>query len=328
MKRLLTIVCTAAVALYASSGWLQAAGEEPPVVYPLAIFPFGERGPEVEDLGGKVSDLLFAKLVVRDSLFLVDRAELQKILQEQELSAAGLTDPEQSNQVGRLTGARVLVTGSVFQVGNSVYAVARLIGTETSRVVGASAKGKSTEELDAVVDRLADDVAAKLAENGAKLMPAVREPVDVLAVLKEQLGDRPRPSVWIEVSERHLGQPALDPAVETELGRLCTELGFTVVDRQQGNKASADVLLVGEAFSQFAARHGNFVSVKSRLELKAVERETGKVMAVERQTIVSVDLAELIAAKTGLQDAGQAVASRLLPRVVGVPEAPKGKKQK
>jgi TolB-like protein len=299
-----------------------------PTVYPLALFPFEERGGEVEDLGGKVTDLLFANLLARETVVLVERAELKRILAEQELSAAGLTDPEASTEVGRLTGARVLVTGSVFQVNDTVYVVAKLIGTETSRVIGASAKGKATDALDQVVTRLAEEVADKLESQGPKLMPAPREDADIVAELKRKLGDRPRPAVWIEVTERHLGQPAVDPAAQTELAKLCTELGFRVIDRERGTKTDADVLLIGEAFSQFATRHGNFVSVKSRLELKAVNRESGELLGVDRQTTVSVDLAELIAAKTGLQQSAATLASRLLPKVVGVPEAPAKKSKK
>ncbi|MBI2477305.1 MAG: hypothetical protein HYV60_01235 [Planctomycetia bacterium] len=56
--------------------------------------------------------------------------------------------------------------------------------------------------------------------------------------------------------------------------------------------------------------------MKARLELKALDRETGKVLAVDRQVAVSVDLAEQIAGKTALQDAAASIAGRLLPKIV------------
>ena len=61
--------------------------------------------------------------------------------------------------------------------------------------------------------------------------------------------------------------------------------------------------VTGEAFSEFAGRHGDLVSVKARVEVKAVDRKTGKVLAVDRQTAVAVDLAEQVAGKTALQEA-------------------------
>ena len=41
-----------------------------------------------------------------------------------------------------------IVTGSVVVVDDSLYLVAKVIGTETSRVLGASSKGKADDDLD------------------------------------------------------------------------------------------------------------------------------------------------------------------------------------
>src|SRR5438128_116981 len=60
-----------------------------PVVYPAAIFAFEERGAGAKEMGAKVSDILFAKLVDRDELHLVDREELKKTLAELELNLSG-----------------------------------------------------------------------------------------------------------------------------------------------------------------------------------------------------------------------------------------------
>ena len=103
----------------------------------MALFPFEERGFAAKDYGAKVSDLLFAKLVVRPELFLVDRNDLKKTLQELELNLSGVVKAGDATRVGQLTGAKILVSGSVVQVDKKLYLVARIIGTETSRVVGA-----------------------------------------------------------------------------------------------------------------------------------------------------------------------------------------------
>ena len=104
--------------------------------------------------------------------------------------------------------------------------------------------------------------------------------------------------------------------METELANICNEVGFKVIDRQNGTKGDADILLIGSGFSQFAARHGNFNSVKARVELKAIDRKTGRVLASDRQTAVNVDLAELVASKAALQDATARLACRVLPAML------------
>lgn len=293
-------------------------------VYPVAIFPFAERGRDAEELGNKVTDLLFANLVTNPDMYLVEREDIDKLFTEQELNRSGLINPAQATQIGNLTGAKILVTGSVLVVGDKLYVVAKIIGTETSRVLGASVKGKVDDELDGLVDELAKNVSKTITGRAKDLVarPVTKE--DRLAALVKSMGKGQRPSILIDISERHVGQTTYDPAAETELMLFCKELGFEVIDRKEGSRKDADVVLTGEGFSQFASRHGNLVSVKVRLEVKALEQKTGKVIAVDRHTSVSVDLAEHIAAKSALQDAAVSIAERLLPKLAGG----KGKERK
>ncbi|MCA9258581.1 MAG: hypothetical protein KDA61_05255, partial [Planctomycetales bacterium] len=118
------------------------------IEHPIAVLPFRERGKEVEEMGGQVADLVYARLVVDPTLTLVDREDLDKSLDEAELNLSGVVHPGQAIAIGQLTGAQLLVTGSVFQIDNSVYLVAKVIGSETSRVLGASVKGRAGDELD------------------------------------------------------------------------------------------------------------------------------------------------------------------------------------
>jgi hypothetical protein len=63
-----------------------------------------------------------------------------------------------------------------------------------------------------------------------------------LAALKKAIGNKKRPSVYIDIPELHVGQATIDPAAETELSLFCTELGFKVIDPDEGEKSDADVL--------------------------------------------------------------------------------------
>lgn len=285
-------------------------------VYPVAILPFQERGRDAAQLGPQVTDLLFAKLVVNPDMYLVEREEITKLFEEKELNLSGLVNPAEAIQVGYLTGAKIIITGSVLVAGDSQYLVAKVIGTETSRVLGASSKGRVGDDLDAMVEELAEGVAKTISEQADKLVAKPVTQKDRISELQMALGKGKRPSVWIDVVERHIGQATIDPAAETELALICKELGFEVIDRKAGNRNDADIALIGEGFSQFAARHGNLTSVKARLELKALDSESGRVIAIDRQVSVPVDLAEQIAGKTALQEAAATIASRLLPKIV------------
>ncbi len=285
-------------------------------VYPLAVFPFQERGREVSELGNKVTDLLFANLVVNPELYLVEREDLAKLLDEQQLNISGIVNPRAATKVGQLTGAKILVAGSVMEVNDKLYLVAKVIGTETSRVFGASVKGNVGDDLDVLAEQLGEKVSKTIVDKAADLVAEVKSREDQIAALKKQIGDGERPSVFVSVDERHVGQATLDPAAETEISLFCRELGFQVIDSETGSKADADVLLVGEGFSEFAARHGNLLSVKARLELKAIQRETGEIIAIDRGVAIGVDLTEQIAGKTALQEAAANISTRILPKLV------------
>ena len=78
----------------------------------------------------------------------------------------------------------------------------------------------------------------------------------------------------------------------------------------------ADVIVQGEAFSEFGMRKGNLISSKARVEIQVIDRLTGKVLAIDRQTNVAIDLSEQIAAKRAIQEATADIASRLIPEFV------------
>ena len=304
-------------------GTLVMAAEAPkgdaakvPAVYPTAIFPFEERGAGAKDLGAKVADILFAKMVANPDLYLVDRQDMKKTLDEHELTLSGMVSPDQAVQVGKLTGAKVLVTGSVIDADKTLYLVAKIIGTETTRVLGESVKGKSSDDITQLTEQLANLVAAKITKEADKLVAKEVKMEDRIAALNKELGKAQRPTVLIHISERHVGQATIDPAAETEVTLFCKETGFEVIDPKANADKKADIAIEGEGFSEFAMRRGNIVSVKARLEVKAIDRATDKVIAIDRQTAVEVDLTEQIAGKKALQNAAAAIAERMLPKLV------------
>ena len=308
-------IVTLCVGVLMAAVTLTGAAEDLPAVYPTAIFPFAERGDGVKGYGEKVSDILFASLVVDPELYLVDRAEMGKTLSEHELNLSGIVAPGQAVQVGQLTGAKILLTGSVIEADKALYIIAKIIGTETSRVFGESVKGRTSDEIAPLVEELAAQVAEAIKGKADKLVAHEVSREDRIAAINKTLGKAARPTVLITIAERHVGQATIDPAAETEMALLCKETGFEVLDAAAGRKG-ADILIKGEGFSEFAMRRGNLVSVKARLEVKAIDPATDKIIAIDRQVAVEVDLTEQIAGKKALQKAAAMIAERMLPKLV------------
>ena len=104
----------------------------------LAVMEF-ENASELareQNLGGTFSEILTDYLSRNAGVFDVyERSQLEAVLREQEMALSDAADQEQAIRVGRLTGAHLLVLGSVLQVGNDVQVVARMVETETGQIL-------------------------------------------------------------------------------------------------------------------------------------------------------------------------------------------------
>jgi hypothetical protein len=309
MKTKLTFLLFLTLLLSALCLRARAAG---PDFISVAVLDFESKDESVRDLGPKVATLVSAHLSAVPELVTVERAELEKILSEQELGLSGAVSVDTAAKVGHLTGAKVLVTGRVFRVDRQMIIVAKVMGTETSRVFGEIVKGNASTPITELSEDLAKKISATVTQKAETLVAKVETREEVVARIKKQLKKENLPKVAVKISERHFGQPVIDPAAETELGKVLQECGFTVVD--DSSKEKADVEISGEAFSAYGMRKGNLISCRSRIEIKA-RKTGGDILSVDRESSVAVDIAEQTASKTALQNAAIALAERLLPKI-------------
>ncbi|MCA9080518.1 MAG: hypothetical protein KDA58_08160 [Planctomycetaceae bacterium] len=275
-----------------------------------AILPFEARG-DVKEEAVQVTELLFAELLISEQVMLVERTAIDKVFEELKLSASGAVKSDEATSVGKLTGARLLITGSVLQVNGDLYLVAKVVGTETSRLSGASVKGAENSDIGELVAELAAKINDVVEKKGDSLLPKVVADEDWLADVRKQLDGKDLPSVTVLIAERHVGEQTLDPAAQTEVERLLTELGLQVIDAKSPKAAAADIQIKGEAFSEFATRRNDLTSVKCRVEIQCARQADGKVLASDAETTIAIDLAEQIAAKSGLQSAARTLVGRI-----------------
>ncbi len=280
----------------------------------IAVLDFEAREEQGREFGKEAAALIGAKLSGNPGLWTVERAELDRLLQEQALGLSGSVSADTAAKVGQLTGAKVLVTGRAFRAGSELILVAKIMGTETSRVYGELVKGAKDAPLSTLADQLADKIAATAIAKTDALVARVLTREDRLAALKTALKDAKRPSASVKIPERHFGSPTIDPAAETELSLLLRDVGCEL--RDDKSAAPADLEFTGEAFSELAGHHGPLVSCRARVELKVRDRATGKILVADRQTSVAIDVSEQIAAKNALAQAASELASRVLPQVI------------
>lgn len=285
-----------------------------PVPCTVAVFEF-DVGDDISKSAGKdVAAIINAKLSTNENLWLVERAELEKVLNEQALVPAGLATPDTAAKLGNLTGAKVLVTGRIFKAGSESVAIAKVMGTETSRVFSGLAKGTGGSASVDCGESLATTIANLINQNRNALLPPPNSAADKLEKVKTEIPQGNRPTISVRLPEQHFGHPAVDPAAETEIARIAKELGCTLLE--PGKDLRADYEVTGEAFSEIGVRRAGLISARARAEVKVVHTKTGRIVAVDRETEVGIDVAEHVAAKNALQRAGFELAIRVMPQIL------------
>jgi len=111
----------------------------------VAVSRFDDRtGSGYHSLGQGVSDMLATALVKSGKFAVLERQEIEKVMQEQQLGQSGLVTPESAPKVGQLLGAELFVVGAVTEFGTQE----RNVGGGISMLGG----GLSTKTARAVID--------------------------------------------------------------------------------------------------------------------------------------------------------------------------------
>ncbi len=282
---------------------LQAQEEKdaaPPLSVAVLNFEDGSNEPNgLDGVGASVAALLQVNLTVHSDAILVERAELDEILGEQELTLSGSVSADQAAKIGQLTGAEVLISGRVFAVQDRIHLVAKVISTSTSRVFGATAAYDNGKPLDGAIENLGKDVAKIIKDKVADLRGGPSLEDRTLASVKKTLEGQPVKTVYVHVPETIIQAAVPDPAAQTEIARTFEAAGWKMVESEK----DADLVVRGEAFAETGVRRGNLWFTRARLEFKALDRD-GKVLKTDRVVVGNVDLTQAVSAKGALQKAG------------------------
>ena len=125
----------------------------------IAVLDFQVQGEkfETEDIGKIVAEWLITALVKEGRFDVIERRLLEKILQEQKLGVSGVVDSESIARLGKVLGAKIVVTGSVMKLREFVEVNARLINVENASIIAAEkVKSTSTSRLEDLVTKMAE----------------------------------------------------------------------------------------------------------------------------------------------------------------------------
>jgi TolB-like protein len=142
----------------------------------IGVMNFKNNGaPQYNYLEGGIADMLSTALAGSRQIRIVERVQLDKILEELQLGMSGLLDPSTAAQVGKIAGAQYVVIGSFINLGRAIRIDAKVVSVETAVVIpGAIAWVKTdyVENLDSAVHELAGKLLSSL--TGENVTPVIR----------------------------------------------------------------------------------------------------------------------------------------------------------
>jgi hypothetical protein len=126
-SRLLTILSAAAVFVFAPGVLAKT---------PIAVIDLNAAAGVAETDAATISESLRGELIHLGRFDVVERAQVDKILEEQGLTMTGCTDAGCGVMVGKLAGARAIVMGDVFGLAGGYKLLVRLVDVELGTVEG------------------------------------------------------------------------------------------------------------------------------------------------------------------------------------------------
>jgi TolA-binding protein len=115
------------------------------------------------------TDTLITYLQDRPGVSVVERDQLNKVLEELGLQKSALGESGESAKIGRMLGAQVLLLGSYLVTKDRIRFDAHLVSADTGMLIQAVSASGSTADLEASVRTLADRTAAALAARPRKV---------------------------------------------------------------------------------------------------------------------------------------------------------------
>src|SRR6266550_159326 len=164
----------------------------------IAVFPFnngGSYGQGKEDfdaLERGIAGMMISELAQNPAARVVERQEIQRIIDEQNLVGQNRVEPQTAAKVGKLVGARYVVAGTFIDFYGDFRVDVRLVNVETGEIVKTESERMQRDHMFDIIR----NVAARLMKDAS--LPAVQRPAS------DQRMSRPVPTEALTYYSRAL----------------------------------------------------------------------------------------------------------------------------
>jgi TolB-like protein len=157
--KLKNLFVTGAAMLLATMPVMSAMAQSKPTV---AVLNFnngalGKSNEELAPLGKGLQDILIQELAANTGIRVVERDQINKIMEEQKLGTSGAVDKETAVKIGKLLGAKHMVTGG-FQTdpkATQLNVTLRVFNVETGEIEYTTSARDKPDNLFALINKLA-----------------------------------------------------------------------------------------------------------------------------------------------------------------------------
>lgn len=165
---------TAVLALATTSLFAQEDTRPTVAVLPFVNSAIGDAQTELAPLSKGIADLLIIELGQNTGIRLVERENIARILDEQNLARDGRVDDATAARIGRLLGAKHIITGSfVTDRSGTMVVTLKSIDVETSRISWTHMDRDRTDNFLSLVSKVGQ--AANRGLNLPALTPQARQ---------------------------------------------------------------------------------------------------------------------------------------------------------
>lgn len=115
----------------------------------LAVMPFQTDKKLAEKrVNYACAEILTNRLIETKTFTVTERARLEEVMQEQRLGLSGAVESATAARVGRLTGARLVILGSVSRLGANYHLSTELVDSETGEIMASDVTEVAVEVFD------------------------------------------------------------------------------------------------------------------------------------------------------------------------------------
>lgn len=212
MKFVTSFAVLTALALAVPSTTVAQAANKPTVaVLPFYNAALGKQQQEdLAPLSKGIQDLLISELATNPGIRVVERDQIQKILDEQNLSKANMTDPATAVKVGKLLGVHHMVAGTfVVDLKGKMNLVGKAFSVETGEIELPNSASNAS------VEGKVDNFMELIGKLGGKLNAGLKLP-DIPARVGEAKKEAPKKVPYEAIALYSKGLAAADAKNKSE----------------------------------------------------------------------------------------------------------------